>query len=117
MLYADDQVLLRKTMIELSEYVDDWRKVFESKGMRVSLGKTKLMAIGMEGKTFDGKVDPFGVCGTKVMSHSVLCTARGKWVNERCISRIRRLQFTWIKILFARSVDCVGIVKKFEWAG
>ena len=47
-LYADDLVLMGETMEELRENFDEWREAFESKGMRVNLGKTKLMVSGME---------------------------------------------------------------------
>ena len=46
-LYADNLVLMGKTMEELRENFDERRKVFESKEMRVGLGKTKLMVSGM----------------------------------------------------------------------
>ena len=59
-------------------------EAFESKGMRVNLGTTKLMVSGMEEQTFDRQIDPCGVCGTRDMSNSVLCTACGKWVHARC---------------------------------
>ena len=61
-------------MEELREIFDELRKAFESKGMRVNLGKTKLMVSGMDEETFDSNIDPFGVFGTRVMSNSVLCT-------------------------------------------
>ena len=73
-LYADDLVLMGETMEELRENFDEWREAFESKEMKVNLGKTKLMVSGMEKETFDSKIDPCSVCGTRVMSNSVLCT-------------------------------------------
>ena len=42
-LYADDLVLMGESMKELRESFDEWREAFESKGMRVNLGKTKLL--------------------------------------------------------------------------
>ena len=74
-------------MEELRENFDEWREAFESKGMRVNLGKTKLMVSGMEEETFGSKIDPCGVCGTRVMSNSVLCTACEKWVHARCTDK------------------------------
>ena len=74
-------------MEELRENSDEWREAFESKGMRVNLGKTKLMVSGMEEETFDSKIDPCGVCRTRVLSNSVLCTACGKWVHTRCMDK------------------------------
>ena len=70
-LYADDLVLMGKTMEELRENFDEWREAFESKGMQVNLGKTKLMVSGMEEETFHSKIDPCGMCGTRVMSNLV----------------------------------------------
>ena len=72
---------------ELRENFDEWREVFESKGMRINLRKTNLMVSGMEEETFDSKIDPCGMCGTRVMSNSVLCTAYGKWVHARCTDK------------------------------
>ena len=83
-LYADDLVQLGETMEELRENFDEWKEAFESKEMRVNLGKTKLMMSEMEKETFKSKIDPCGVWGTKVTSNLVLCTACGKWVHARC---------------------------------
>ena len=57
-LYADDLVLMGEIMEELREKFDEWREAFESKGMRVNLGKTKLMVSGIEKEAFDSKIDP-----------------------------------------------------------
>ena len=70
-LDADDLVLIGETMEELRENFDQGREAFKSRRMRVNLGKTKLMVSGMEEETFDSKIDPCGVCGTRVMSNSV----------------------------------------------
>ena len=66
-LYADDWVLMGKTMEELRENFNEWKEAFESKGMRVNLGTTKLMVSGMEEETFDRNIDPCAVCGTRVI--------------------------------------------------
>ena len=86
-LYADDLVLMGETMEELRENFDEWREAFESKGMTVNLGKTKLMVSGMEEEAFDSKIDPCGMCGTRVMSNSVLCRACSKWAHARCTEK------------------------------
>ena len=52
--------------------------------MRVNFGKTKLTVSGMQEEAFNSNIDPCGVCGRRVMSNSVLCTACGKWVQARC---------------------------------
>ena len=66
---------------------DECREAFETKGMRVNLGKIKLMVSGMEEETFDSKIDLCGLCGRRVMSFSVLCTACGKWVHASCTDK------------------------------
>ena len=86
-LHADDLVPLGKTMEELRENFDEWREAFESKGMRVNLRRTKLIVSGMEKETLDSKIDPCRVCGTRVMSNSVLGTACDKWVYAKCTDK------------------------------
>ena len=68
-LYADDLVLMGKTMEELREDFQKWREAFESKGMRVNLEETKLMVSGMEEGMHDSKIDPCGVCGLQNKSY------------------------------------------------
>ena len=50
-----------------------WKEAFESKGLKVNLGKTKVMVSGSITK--DGmslcKVDPCGVCSLRVKANSV----------------------------------------------
>ena len=62
-----------------------WKKAFESKGLKVILGETKVMV--SDGITKDGltecKVDPCGVCSLRVKANSVLCVQCGRWM---CLS-------------------------------
>ena len=62
------------------------------------------MVSGMEEEAFDCKIDPCGVCGTRVMSNSVLCTACGKWVHANAWIR-RKLLFILIIFFFVRNVE------------
>ena len=63
-LYADGLVLISETIEELREKFRKWKEAFESKGMNVNLGKTKLMVSGSgEITTTGSKIDPCGVCG------------------------------------------------------
>ena len=43
MLYVDDLVLMSKTMEELREKFLKWKEAFESKRLKVNLGKTKVL--------------------------------------------------------------------------
>ena len=59
---------------------------FESKGLKVNLGKTNVMVIS--GITKDGmsksKVDPCDVYSFRVKANSVLCVQCSKWIHSRC---------------------------------
>ena len=61
-------------------------KAFESKGLIVNLGKTKVMVSG--GITKDGmsksKVDPCRVYSRRAKANSVLCAQCGKGIHSRC---------------------------------
>ena len=86
LLYADDLVLMYETIEGLTYEFLKWSEAFESKGLKVSLGETKVMVYG--GITKDGKykskVDPCGLCSLTVKANSVLCLQCGKWINSRC---------------------------------
>ena len=68
LLYADDLVLMSKTIEGLMNKFIKWKKAFESKGLNVNHWKTKVMVSG--GITKDGmsksKVDYSVVNGSMV---------------------------------------------------
>ena len=72
MLFADDLVLTSKTMEGLREKFWKWKEAFKSKGLKVNLGKTKVVVSGAEGEVTVSKIDPCGICGKRVMANSVL---------------------------------------------
>jgi hypothetical protein len=45
-LYADDLVLMVDSMEELQLKFDRWKSVIERKGLKVNMGKTKVMVSG-----------------------------------------------------------------------
>ena len=49
-LYADDLVLLIETMEGLREMFWKWKEAFKSKGLKVNLGKTKVVLSRAEGE-------------------------------------------------------------------
>ena len=110
-LYADDLVQMGETLEELRENFDERKEAFESKEMIVNFGKTKLMVSGMKEETFDSKIDPCGVCGTRVMSNSVLCTACGKWVHARCT--VKKKVVVYLNKNFVCK-QCRSVVKNFN---
>ena len=41
--YADDLALVAKSMEELTVKLQNWKQAMEAKGLRVNMGKTKVM--------------------------------------------------------------------------
>ena len=80
LLYTGDLVLMSMVIEGLSNRFIEWKEVLESIGLKVSLGKTKLMV--SSSITKDGlsksRVDPCGVCCLRVKTKSVLCLQCGK---------------------------------------
>ena len=90
MLYADDLVLTSETMEGLREKFWKWKEAFESSGLKVNLGKTKVVVSGAEGEVTVSKIDPCGICGKRVMASSVLCVKCRKWIHGRC-AKVKRV--------------------------
>ena len=67
----------------------NWKDTLESKGLKVNTGKTKLMVSGSEEELLKSKIDPYKVCGRRVMANSVLCTKCDNWIHGRC-AKIKR---------------------------
>ena len=75
------------TVEELRNKFGKWNDGFESKSLKVNLGKTKVMACG--GITKDGmsksKADPDdGICSLGVKANSILCLRCGMWIHGVC---------------------------------
>ena len=67
-----------------------WKEAFKSKGLKVNLGKTKVVVSGAEGEVTVSKIDPCGICGKRVMANSVLCVKCRKWIHGRC-AKVKRV--------------------------
>ena len=76
-------------MEDLKERFWNWKDALESKNLKISTRKTKVVVSGSEGKLFKSKTDPCGACGRRVMAHSVSCTKCGYWVHGKC-AKIKR---------------------------
>ena len=90
MLCADDLVLTSETMEGLGEKVWQWKEALDSKGLKVNLGRTKLVVSGAEAEVTVSKIDPCGICGKRVMANSVLCVKCRKWIHGRC-AKVKRV--------------------------
>ena len=107
LLYADDLVLVSETIEGLGNKFIKWKEAFESKGLKVNIGKTKVMV--SSSITKDGlsksNVDPCGVCSIRVASNLVLCVQCGKPIYFRCAG------VKMVTPKFSRHFTC----RKCEW--
>ena len=102
LLYADDLILISEAMEDHRNNFLQWKEAFESKGLKVNLGKLRIMVSG--GITKDGmskgKVDPCRVCSLSVKTNSALCVQCGKWNHGICV-RVKR-----VTPIFSRNSTC-----------
>ena len=66
LLYADHLVLMAKTMEKLETQFIRWKAAFEEKGLKINLGRTKVVKSG--GGSVDvvlANIDPCSVCGKR----------------------------------------------------
>ena len=81
LLYLDDLVIMAPTMEQLGRRMADWRASLLGKGLKVNVGKTKVVVGSSGGKMIVNSGNwPCGVCGKGVQANSVQCTA---WWMEK----------------------------------
>ena len=82
LLYADDLALVAKSMQELTVKLQNWKQAMEAKGLRVNMGKTKVMVSGrgLGPATNDGN-HPCPVCCKGTGRGAIACTSCRQWVH------------------------------------
>jgi hypothetical protein len=85
LFYADDLILMAETEELLMEKFRVWKENMEAKGLRVNLGKTKVMICRAGGGVQEpcGR-NPCGVCNKGVGRNSITCNGCKKWVHGAC---------------------------------
>ena len=56
-LYADDLILMSKSVENLKEKFLKWKETFESKGLKVNINTTKAMLSGSKSEVLKSKID------------------------------------------------------------
>ena len=85
LLYADDLVLMADSEEQLVEKIRKWKVGMEEKGLRVNLGKTKVMRCrDGAGQVLKSGKYPCGVCGKGVGANSIKCTSCHAWIHKKC---------------------------------
>ena len=82
-LYGDDLILMSESVENWKEKFLKWKEAFESKGLKVNLKKTKVILSNSKGEVLKSKVDSWAKCAKRMMTNSVMCAKRGKWVYSR----------------------------------
>jgi hypothetical protein len=85
LLYADDLVIISESLEDLLGKLKSWKAGMEAKGLRVNMGKTKVMVSGLNLHTLKGKGRcPCAVCRAGVGSNSILCVRCNLWTHKKC---------------------------------
>jgi len=105
LLYADDLVLMAESEELLVEKLKRWKAGMEEKGLRVNMGKTKVMRCrdGTGQVVKSGKY-PCGVCSKGVRANSIECTSCQAWIHKRCSGISGELK----RVVDYRCRRCVG---------
>ena len=85
LLYADNVTLFSKTLEGLKGKLETWKRVLESKWLRVNVKKTKMMIRSKNAVkvTIDGKF-PCAVYRKGLGSNFILCQFCRCWLHKRC---------------------------------
>ena len=84
LLYADDLVLVAKSWEELKGKLKEWKMAMERKGLKVNMGKTKVLGVreGVKGRE-EGEY-PCAVCRKGVGCNAIMCGECESWVHKKC---------------------------------
>ena len=83
LFYADDLVIAAETPELLEEKLSAWKLNFELKGLRVNMGKTKVMISGPKLNILKDR-HPCGVCRKGTGANSICCSGCSHWVHHGC---------------------------------
>ena len=89
-LYADDLVIIAENLKGLCNKLTTWKHNLEAKGLRVNMGKTKIM---MSGPDLNNLKDSWKIpcVGLELVGSNIFCTGCNHWVHKRCSGLCGRL--------------------------
>ena len=91
-LYDDDLVIIAESLEERVRRLLTWKEAMEKKGLRVNVGKTKIMICGTGLDLLQSSGEfPCAVCRTGVGSNSIFCNGCKHWVHKKC-NGLKRLK-------------------------
>ena len=85
-LLSDDLMISAESMEELLAKVQTWKTEMEKMGLRVNMGKTKIMESGINLDVLKKSGNyPCGVCQSGVgSSNAIFCSGCKHWVHKKC---------------------------------
>ena len=87
-MYADDLMISAETEEGLKMKLYKWKTEMEAKGLRVNMGKTKIMVSGVNLQTLKDS----GKYSCSVCSNSIYCAGCSHWVHKKCSGVIGSLK-------------------------
>ena len=84
LLYADDLVIMSDHLDDLKIQLQAWRTSLDTWGLRINVGKTKILGSSGEAQKPTRNVKwPCGVCSEGVGVNSKLCQTCNLWIHKR----------------------------------
>ena len=84
LLYADDLVIMSDHLDDLKIQLQAWRTSPDTWGLRINVGKTKILGSSGEAQKPTRNVKwPCGVCSEGVGVNSILCQTCNLWIHKR----------------------------------
>src|SRR5213083_200716 len=76
---------MAESRLELEKRLTEWMATLKEKGLRMNIGKTKVMncKVGVGQVENSGKF-PCGICRKGVGGNSICCSSFKKWIHKRC---------------------------------
>ena len=106
LLYADDLVIIAESLEELLEKLKRWKNGLEKKGLKVNMGKTKIMMEDRRDIVQPTGKYPCAICKKGVGGNSIRCRKCGMWVHGKC-SKIKG-KLAWKEKTFMCGRCCSG---------
>ena len=102
--------LMSKNLEDLRARFQRW-SALEGKGLKVNIGKTKMMVSGIKNAIALSKIEPCGICGKRVVSNAACCILCNKWMHGRC-TKIKKVTYSFARHFIYRRCKDLGEGKK-----
>ena len=91
-----------------------WRSALEGKGLKVNIGKTKMMVSGTENAIALSKIKPCGICGKRVVSYAACYTLSNKRMHGGC-TKLKKVTCSLARHFFMEGAKILEKARKNQW--